>query len=65
MKMENINTELERKLYVEIMGFKRGFENYLDFAKDNGYEDTKTFKGVKMKLELVNKLAQIIEEHEK
>ena len=61
--MNNLTTELERELYVEIIGTKGGLDAYFDFAKDNNYEEYRTFKDAKIKLDLLNKLAEIIKKH--
>ena len=63
--MKNINTELERKLYIEIMGTRDGLKSYLDFAREQKYQHHETFKKAEIKFELLQKLAQIIENNEK
>ena len=48
MEIKDLTTELERKLYVEIIGERDGLRNYFDFATDNGYENLPTFKRAKI-----------------
>ena len=60
MRLEDLTTELESKLYVEIIGRKEGIENYFKFATNEGYEKLDTFKEAKIKLDLLTELAEII-----
>jgi len=62
MEIKDLTTELERKLYVEIIGERDGLRNYFDFATDNGYENLPTFKRAKIRLEVLTELAKIIED---
>ena len=63
MKNLNLTTDLERDLYVEIIGTKRGLESYFEFAEENGYEHLDTFKNAKVRLEILTTLAEIIKKH--
>ncbi len=62
MEIKDLTTELERKLYVEIIGERDGLRNYFEFATDNGYENLPTFKRAKIRLEVLTELAKIIED---
>ena len=62
MEIKDLTTELERDLYVEIVGAKRGLESYLKWADGKGFEDIEVYKYAKIKLEVFTELAKIIED---
>ena len=62
MEIKDLTTELEHKLYVQIIGERDGLRNYFEFAKDNNYEHLDTFKRAKIRLEVLTELAKIIED---
>tara|TARA_R110000868_G_scaffold104297_2_gene287272 strand:- start:3121 stop:3318 length:198 start_codon:yes stop_codon:yes gene_type:complete len=63
MEIKDLKTELERKLYVEIIGERDGLQSYFDSAKDNNYYDeVDTFEREKIRLELLIELSKIIED---
>ena len=62
MEIKDLKTELERKLYVQVIGERDGLRNYFEFAKDNNYEHLPTFKRAKIRLEVLTELAKIIED---
>jgi len=61
MEIKDLTTDLERALYVKIIGTKNGIESYFEFVKDDGCEEYQTFKEAKIKLALLTDLAKIIE----
>jgi len=61
MEIKDLTTDLERALYVKIIGTKNGIESFFEDVKDNGCEEYQTFKESKIKLALLTDLAKIIE----
>ena len=61
MEIKDLTTNLERKLYVEIIGERNGLINYFETTEDS-LEETSTSKRLKIRLELLTELAKIIED---
>jgi len=61
MEIKDLTTNLERKLYVEIIGERNGLINYFETTEDS-LEETSTNKRLKIRLELLTELAKIIED---
>ena len=61
MEIKDLTTNLERKLYVEIIGERNGLINYFETTEDS-LEETSTCKRLKIRLELLTELAKIIED---
>jgi hypothetical protein len=60
MEIKDLTTNLERKLYVEIIGERNGLISY--FETTEALEETATSKRLKIRLELLTELSKIIED---
>lgn len=61
MEIKDLTTNLERKLYVEIIGERNGLINYFETTEDS-LEETSSSKRLRIRLGLLTELAKIIED---
>ena len=62
MEIKDLTTELERKLYVQIIGAKQGLESYFKNAEGLNWEVFDTYKEAKIELAVLTELSKIIED---
>lgn len=61
MEIKDLKTNLERKLYIEIIGERNGLQSYFE-TTEHSLEETATSKRLKIRLELLTELSKIIED---